>query len=118
MSNWKDKAKFCLRLEIPRVCPGGVPLRPAPQSFGGGDNAGGIGRSASGTESGPEALAAPSAPSLTSVWKTADWQEREVYDLMGIVFEGHPNLKKILTPEFIQGHPLRKDYVHIKDKYD
>lgn len=57
-------------------------------------------------------------PSLTGLFKAADWQEREAYDLMGITFSGHPNLKKILTPDFTQGHPLRKDYVHIKDKYD
>jgi NADH:ubiquinone oxidoreductase subunit C len=56
--------------------------------------------------------------SLIPLYKTADWQEREVYDLMGIAFEGHPNLTKILTPEFTAGHPLRKDYVHVKDKYD
>lgn len=60
----------------------------------------------------------PKIPSLTDLFKTADWQEREVFDLMGVVFEGHPNLKKILTPEFIQGHPLRKDYVHQKDYLD
>lgn len=57
-------------------------------------------------------------PSLISLYKTADWQERETFDLLGVRFEGHPNLKKILTPEFIAGHPLRKDYVHVKDKYD
>ena len=56
--------------------------------------------------------------SLVPIWKAADWQEREIYDLMGIEFMGHPNLKKILTPDFIQGHPLRKDYVHQRDKYD
>lgn len=60
----------------------------------------------------------PRVPSLVSLWKGADWQERETYDLLGVVFEGHPNLKKILTPDFIQGHPLRKDYVHVKDQYD
>ncbi len=60
----------------------------------------------------------PRVPSLTGLFAAADWQEREVYDLMGIVFEGHPNLAKILTPDFIVGHPLRKDYVHLKDKYD
>ena len=59
-----------------------------------------------------------SVPSLTGLFKAADWQEREIFDLMGINFEGHPNLTKILTPEFTQGHPLRKDYVHVKDKYD
>lgn len=57
-------------------------------------------------------------PSLTGLFKAADWQERELWDLMGIRFEGHPNLVKILTPDFTQGHPLRKDYVHVKDKYD
>jgi NADH:ubiquinone oxidoreductase subunit C len=57
-------------------------------------------------------------PSLTSLFKAADWQERETYDLYGVIFDGHPNLHKILTPDFTQGHPLRKDYVHIKDKYD
>jgi NADH-quinone oxidoreductase subunit C len=48
--------------------------------------------------------------SVVSVWPTADWHEREVYDLMGIVFEGHPNLVRILLPEDWEGHPLRKDY--------
>ncbi|MFQ6615670.1 MAG: NADH-quinone oxidoreductase subunit C [Fidelibacterota bacterium] len=52
----------------------------------------------------------PSLPSVESLWKTADWQEREVYDLFGIVFEGHPDLKRILNPDDYQGHPLRKDY--------
>ena len=60
----------------------------------------------------------PNLPSLAGLYKTADWQEREVYDLLGVTFDGHPNLKKILTPDFIQGHPLRKDYVHQKDRYD
>src|SRR3989338_8844594 len=58
------------------------------------------------------------APSWTGLFKAADWQEREVFDLMGIRFAGHPNLIKILTPDFTVGHPLRKDYVHVKDKYD
>jgi len=50
-------------------------------------------------------------PSLVSLWRSADHQEREIYDLMGITFEGHPNMKRIvLWPEF-QGHPLRKDFV-------
>ena len=52
-----------------------------------------------------------SLPSLVSLWRSADHQEREIYDLMGITFEGHPNMKRIvLCPEF-QGHPLRKDYL-------
>lgn len=57
-------------------------------------------------------------PSLCGLFKSADWQEREVFDLFGIRYAGHPNLTKILTPDFLQGHPLRKDYVHIKDRYD
>ncbi|MEK7234222.1 MAG: NADH-quinone oxidoreductase subunit C [Elusimicrobiota bacterium] len=57
-------------------------------------------------------------PSLTPLFKSADWQERETFDLLGVRFEGHPNLVKILTPDFTQGHPLRKDYAHIKDRFD
>jgi len=49
-------------------------------------------------------------PSVVSVWPTADWHEREQYDLMGIVFDGHPNLQRILLDEDWEGHPLRKDY--------
>lgn len=52
----------------------------------------------------------PKVPSLVEIWRSADWLERETYDLMGIVFEGHPNLKRILLPEPWRGHPLRKDY--------
>lgn len=50
-----------------------------------------------------------SAPSVVEVWKGADFQEREVWDLMGIRFEGHPNMKRILLWEGYPGHPLRKD---------
>jgi NADH-quinone oxidoreductase subunit C len=50
------------------------------------------------------------APSVESVWPTANWLEREVYDMFGIVFDGHPNLKRLLLPEEWQGFPLRKDY--------
>jgi NADH:ubiquinone oxidoreductase subunit C len=60
----------------------------------------------------------PVVPSLVALFKTADWHEREAFDLLGVRFDGHPNLKKILTPEFVQGHPLRKDYVHQKDHLD
>lgn len=51
-----------------------------------------------------------SAPSVVAVWKTADWMEREVYDLFGIKFMGHPDLKRILLPDDWHGYPLRKDY--------
>lgn len=50
------------------------------------------------------------APSLTSIWAAADWQEREVYDLLGIEFENHPDLRRILLPNDWKGHPLQKDY--------
>jgi len=49
-------------------------------------------------------------PSVQGVWSTANWMEREAYDMFGIVFEGHPDLKRILLPEEWQGYPLRKDY--------
>ena len=53
----------------------------------------------------------PSLPSLAGLWRSADHQEREIYDLMGITFEGHPNMKRIvLWPDF-QGHPQRKDFL-------
>jgi len=48
--------------------------------------------------------------SVVHIWKTANWMEREVYDLFGIVFEGHPGLERILTWEGFNGHPLRKDF--------
>lgn len=53
----------------------------------------------------------PRVPSVYWIWKTADWQERESYDMFGIIYEGHPNLKRILMPEDWVGWPLRKDYV-------
>jgi NADH-quinone oxidoreductase subunit C len=52
----------------------------------------------------------PTVPSLTGLYQGADIQEREIYDLMGIAFQGHPNLKRILLWEGFDGHPLRKDF--------
>lgn len=52
----------------------------------------------------------PTVQSLTGIWAGADWLEREVFDLMGITFKDHPNLTKILTPDELEGHPLRKDF--------
>jgi len=49
-------------------------------------------------------------PSLTSLWKSADWLEREAWDMFGVRFQGHPDLRRILLYEEFQGHPLRKDY--------
>ena len=49
-------------------------------------------------------------PSVVSVWPTADWHEREQFDLMGIRFEGHPNLQRLIMEDDWEGHPLRKDY--------
>lgn len=52
----------------------------------------------------------PRVPSVTSIWPAANWHERESYDLLGIVYEGHPNLTRILLSPEWEGHPLRKDY--------
>ncbi len=52
----------------------------------------------------------PVVDSLTGIWRTADWHEREVYDLFGIHFNQHPDLRRILLPADWEGHPLRKDY--------
>ncbi len=52
----------------------------------------------------------PALPSVVSLWRGADFQEREIYDLMGISFDGHPNLKRLFLWQGFKGHPLRKDY--------
>lgn len=57
------------------------------------------------------AAAEPTVPSLVEVWPTADLQEREVYDLFGVRFAGHPDLRRVLLSDKFEGHPLRKDFV-------
>lgn len=58
----------------------------------------------------------PNVPSVSHIWRTADWHEREAFDLFGIQFTGHPDLRRILLPEDWEGHPLRKDYT-VQDRY-
>jgi NADH-quinone oxidoreductase subunit C len=55
-------------------------------------------------------LAEPVVPSVTPGWPTANHQEREVYDMFGVIFEGHPDLRRILMPEDYEGHPQRRDF--------
>jgi NADH-quinone oxidoreductase subunit C len=52
----------------------------------------------------------PRVPTVTGIWRTANWHERETYDLVGVIFDGHPDLRRILMPDDTVGHPLRKDY--------
>lgn len=58
----------------------------------------------------PVNLPSPALPSVCSLWRGADWMEREVFDMFGIVFMGHPDLRRILMPEEFDAFPLRKDY--------
>lgn len=55
--------------------------------------------------------ATPKVPSVETIWRTADWHEREAYDLYGIEFEGHRDLRRILCPDDWEGYPMRKDYI-------
>ncbi|MEK6978249.1 MAG: NADH-quinone oxidoreductase subunit C [Candidatus Hydrothermarchaeota archaeon] len=59
----------------------------------------------------------PRVQSLTSLWKSADWYEREAYDMYGIKFEGHPNLTRILLPEDFEGFPFRKDWKLVENPW-
>jgi NADH-quinone oxidoreductase subunit C len=58
----------------------------------------------------------PAVPTVSHIWRTADWHEREAFDLVGVRFEGHPDLRRILLPEDWEGHPLRRDYT-VQDRY-
>jgi NADH-quinone oxidoreductase subunit C len=59
----------------------------------------------------------PKIPTVEGVWKVANWFEREVYDLFGVIFDGHSDLRRIMLPEDWTGYPLRKDYVE-QEEYD
>ncbi len=59
----------------------------------------------------------PCVPSVTGIWSAANWHERETYDLFGVLFEGHPDLRRIMMTEDWTGHPLRKDYVYQEPRW-
>lgn len=63
----------------------------------------------------PEGVA---VPSVAAVWPAALWQEREAYDLVGVLFEGHPDLRRLFLPQDWVGHPLRKDYQYPQSYHD
>jgi NADH-quinone oxidoreductase subunit C len=60
----------------------------------------------------------PRVHSVESIWRVANWHEREAFDMLGVVFEGHSDLRRILCPDDWEGHPLRKDYVFPKSYRD
>lgn len=60
----------------------------------------------------------PHAPSVSKIWRSADWHEREVFDLYGVIFDGHTDMRRILCPDDWEGHPLRKDYVAAEYYHD
>lgn len=59
----------------------------------------------------------PICPSLTYIWEGFNWEERETYDMLGVLFDGHPDLRRILLPDDWDGHPLREDYVYKRPMY-
>ena len=63
-------------------------------------------------------LSAPKVETACGIWKSANWLERETYDLLGVEFTGHPDLRRIMLPEDWEGHPLRKDYKTPTSYYD
>ncbi len=59
----------------------------------------------------------PVVPSLTTIWEGFNWHERETYDMLGVKFENHPDLRRLIMPDDWEGHPLREDYVYKKPRY-